>query len=33
MDKLKELSVHQKLVDLVEELKLGSDLKLNSFRN
>jgi hypothetical protein len=29
MDKLKELAVHQKLVDLVEELKLGSDLKSN----
>ncbi len=29
MDKLKELAVHQKLVDLVEELKLGLDLKSN----
>jgi hypothetical protein len=33
MDKLKGLPVHQKLVDLIEELKLGSDLKINSFPN
>jgi len=30
MEKIRELSVHQKIIDLIEELKLGFDLKYQS---